>query len=57
MKKRLGEFLKSEDGQGMVEYGLIIGIISIAAIAVLVLMGPKLTDYFTDANDLMPAVD
>jgi len=51
MKMRLGEFLKSEDGQGMVEYGLIIGLISIAAISAIVLLGPKLLGYFDAAND------
>jgi pilus assembly protein Flp/PilA len=41
--------LRNEKGQGMVEYGLIIGLVSVAAIAALVLFGPKLIATFTDA--------
>ena len=43
-------FFKDESGQGMVEYGLIIALISIAAIAVLNLIGPKLTTLFTKVD-------
>jgi len=38
--------LKNEKGQGMVEYALIIGLVSIAVIAVLVLLGPEISDLF-----------
>lgn len=38
-----------EEGQGMIEYGLIIALISIAVIAVLVLFGPALADIFNKA--------
>lgn len=51
MKTRLVEFLKSEDGQGMVEYGLIIGLISVGVVAVLVTFGPKIVAYFQSAED------
>jgi pilus assembly protein Flp/PilA len=36
----------NESGQGMIEYGLLVGLISIAAIAVIVLLGPQLTTIF-----------
>ena len=44
------EYVKSmldrdEEGQGMIEYGLLVALISIAALAVIVLIGPKLTTY------------
>ncbi len=33
---------RDEEGQGMVEYALILALVSIAAIAVLVLLGPAI---------------
>lgn len=35
---------REERGQGMVEYALILALVSIAAIAVLVLLGPAIAD-------------
>ena len=55
MKKMLG-FLKDEDGQGMVEYGLIIGLIAVVVIGALVLLGPKIKDLFTGVGDKLDAV-
>lgn len=53
MKKLLtnmGAMLKSEDGQGMVEYGLIIGLIAVALIATLVIFAPQIAGVFTRAG-------
>lgn len=52
MKKlicRLTNPVRNEKGQGMVEYGLIIALISVAAITVLVLFGPALIKLFNSA--------
>lgn len=46
----LGEIIRSEDGQGMVEYGLIIGLIAIALIAALVAFAPQIKGVFTRAG-------
>lgn len=54
--KNLMRILKDEDGQGMVEYGLILGLIAIAAIAALVLLGPKIKNLFQGANDALPEI-
>jgi pilus assembly protein Flp/PilA len=54
--KNFKQILKDEDGQGMVEYGLILGLIAIAAIAALILLGPKIKAIFTAANDAVPTV-
>jgi pilus assembly protein Flp/PilA len=35
-----------ESGQGMIEYALLVALISIAALAVIVLLGPQLTTIF-----------
>lgn len=53
--KKMKEILADENGQGMVEYGLILGLIAVATIAVLVLLGPKIAGFFSDANDAIPA--
>ena len=42
-------FLKDERGQGMVEYGLIIGLIAIIVIAVFVALGPQIKNMFQNA--------
>ena len=42
--KKFMQILKDEDGQGMVEYGLIIGLIAIVVIVALVALGPKIRD-------------
>ncbi len=54
--ERLEMILADENGQGMVEYGLILGLIAVAAIGVLVLLGPKIKAMFQAANDQMPTV-
>ncbi|MDD2268343.1 MAG: Flp family type IVb pilin [Eubacteriales bacterium] len=55
MKKIFG-FLKNEDGQGMVEYGLIIGLIAVVVIAALVILGPKIADLFTGVGEKLDTV-
>ena len=45
------QILGDEAGQGVVEYGLILALISIAAIAVLLLMGPKIEGMYNAANE------
>ena len=52
--KNMIRILKDEDGQGMVEYGLILGLIAVAAVAVIILLGPKIKAMFQDANDALP---
>ena len=47
----LKSFLRDESGQGMVEYGLIIGLIAIIVIAVFVALGPQIKNMFANAVD------
>lgn len=42
----MNRLVKEEDGQGMVEYGLIVGIIAIALVAILGTFGDSLTALF-----------
>lgn len=41
---------RDETGQGMVEYGLIVGLISIVVVAVFVSLAPAISDMFTEAT-------
>lgn len=41
---------KEEEGQGLVEYGLIIVLVSLAVIALLTATGTSLKTVFTDIN-------
>ena len=50
------KILADEDGQGMVEYGLILGIIAVAAIAALLILGPKIKGIFESANTKIPTI-
>ena len=45
-----------ESGQGMVEYGLILALVSVAAIAALVVMGPKIASVFNGVNTSLQSI-
>ena len=51
--KNLIAWFKDEEGQGMVEYGLLIGLISIVVIAVLITLGPRIRNLFQGADDAL----
>jgi len=43
-----------EEGQAMVEYGLLVALISIAALVPILLIGPKLLTAFTSVSSALP---
>jgi pilus assembly protein Flp/PilA len=47
--------LRDEEGQGMVEYGLIIALVAIVVIAALVILGPKIANIFETASNSLNA--
>jgi pilus assembly protein Flp/PilA len=51
--KNLIAWFKDEEGQGMVEYALIIGLISIVAIVVLVAVGGKVNDKYNTVDNTL----
>ena len=53
MKNFLNWFTKEESGQGMVEYGLIVALISIVVIAVLTATGTNLNKLFEKIRDAL----
>lgn len=44
-------FLRDEAGQSIVESGLLIGLIALAAVAALSILGKKVGQMFTEIND------
>jgi pilus assembly protein Flp/PilA len=50
---RLYCWAKEETAQTMAEYGLILALISVAAVAVLLLLGPQIADVFTNIKDTL----
>lgn len=52
MVKRLWN---EEEGQGMTEYGLIIGIVAVALIAVLAIFRGKISEIFTSVGTTLDA--
>lgn len=55
MKNLLARFVREEEGQDLIEYGLLIGIITAGAIASIALIGPKVAGYFQQLEADMPA--
>jgi pilus assembly protein Flp/PilA len=51
--KAIRNFIKDESGQSLSEYGLILGIIAVAAITVLVALKDKLVSVFTKIKDAL----
>ena len=53
MKEIMKWFANEEEGQGMVEYALILALIAIAAITILPSIGEKILGIFTDVDDAL----
>lgn len=48
MTNWIRNFMNEEEGQGMAEYALVLGVIAIGVIATLVLFGNEIVAKFTD---------
>ena len=55
MKNLFVRFVREDAGQDLIEYGLLVGIITVGAIAAITAIGPKVTGYFTDLNAIAPS--
>lgn len=55
MKNLLKRFVKEESGATMVEYAILVALVSVAAIAVITLIGPAIIEAFQTAVDALPA--
>ena len=45
---------KLTHGQDLIEYGLLVGVITVGAITAIGLIGPKVASYFTNLNTNLP---
>ena len=48
---RMKKFFMNEEGQGMVEYGLIIALVAVVVIAAITLLGNGIGDKFNEITD------
>jgi pilus assembly protein Flp/PilA len=55
MKNLLVRFISEDQGQDLIEYGLLIAIITTGAIVSINAIGPKVASYFATLNTQLPA--
>jgi len=54
MKAMLLRLVREDEGQDLIEYGLLVGIITVGAIVAIQAIGPKVIAYFTNLNATLP---
>jgi pilus assembly protein Flp/PilA len=54
MKALVARFVREESGQDLIEYGLLIAIITIGCITAITSIGGKVSGYFTSLDGLLP---
>ena len=54
MRNLITRFVREEEGQDLIEYGLLIGIITVACVVTIVILGPKVAAYYTNLNAILP---
>ncbi|SDW95267.1 pilus assembly protein Flp/PilA [Marinococcus luteus] len=54
MVKIFKNLVVEEEGQGMTEYGLILGLIAVGVITALVTLGDQISGFFTDLTESIP---
>ncbi len=53
----IARIVREDEGQDMVEYALVLGVIAIAGITAIIALGPKVADLWSDADAGVPAAD
>ena len=51
----ISRFISEEDGQTLVEYGLLISLIALAVITTVTLFGKKLNNYYNNIHNQLPS--
>lgn len=47
-------FLKSEEGQGLLEYALVLVLVAVAIVAILTLLGPQIGNLYSRITTAVP---
>ncbi|WP_407269466.1 Flp family type IVb pilin [Radiobacillus sp. PE A8.2] len=55
LNKLKGLFIE-EDGQGMTEYAIVLGVIAVGVVAIITLFGKQITAMFKDVTDSLTDV-
>ncbi len=56
IKNKLMGLIREEEGQGMAEYALVLGVIAVGVVTVLTAFGPQLASMFQDVLDSLKGV-
>jgi Flp pilus assembly pilin Flp len=54
MKALVARFVREDSGQDLIEYGLLVGIITSAAVIAIGAIGPKVQQYYISLNTRLP---
>ena len=54
MKVLFARVVREDSGQDLIEYGLLVGIITAGAVSAINLIGPKVTTYYSTLNTRLP---
>jgi len=54
MKALVARFVREDSGQDLIEYGLLVGIITSGAVLAINAIGPKVTSYFSTLETRLP---
>ena len=54
MKNLFNRFVRDEQGQDLIENGLLVGIITVGCLVAIKAIGPKVAGYFTTLNTNLP---
>ena len=54
VKKLLMQLVSDEQGQDLIEYGLLIGVITVGAVASIIVIGAMIAGYFADLVAILP---
>ena len=49
-------FFKDEEGQGLIEYALVLVLVAVVVIAILALLGPYINDSITSFSEWVAAI-
>jgi pilus assembly protein Flp/PilA len=54
MKALVGRLVREDAGQDLIEYGLLVGLITALVVGAIATIGTKVTGYFTTLNANLP---